>query len=312
MRMKALFASAAFVAIAALSGCSDSTDARAQAPVEPPPREDISQDMGTLGAAWRQVSSENLLILTTRDGEVVVELNPAFAPGHVKRMRDLVRAKALDGVQFYRVIDGFVAQGGLNEDEPSGNWPALKNENERAIDTNAAFVTLGNDDLFAPEVGHIDGFAVGRNAETGTEWLLHCPGALAMARDTDPDSGTADFYFVLDAQRYLDRNLTVFGRVLSGMQYLQKLQRGDSKIESGFIQPPARPDRILKVTLAADMPETMRPRAEVMKPTSDAFEFDKRGKRVRRDPFFYNTPPAVMDICDYASPSAILSPEATP
>ena len=74
----------------------------------------------------------------------------------------------------------------------------------------------------------MDGFAVARDADLGREWLLHCPGAMAMARDDDPDTGSTEFYIVLDAQRYLDRNLTVFGRVLSGMEHIQALQTRQS------------------------------------------------------------------------------------
>ena len=121
---------------------------------------------------------------------------------------------------------------------------------------------LGNADLFAPVVGHIDGFAVGRSESLQAEWLLHCPGALAMARDNDPDSGGTEFYIVLDAQRYLDRNLTVFGRVIDGMQYVQKLKRGDRAIERRHSGPEVG-DEILSMTVAADMAEAIRPAYQV-------------------------------------------------
>ena len=173
----------------------------------------------------REVLAENLILLETSYGTIALELNPDFAPNHAAQFRGLARDGAYNGARFYRVIDAFVAQGGLQDDALIEQYPTLQNENDRPI-SDAAFVPLGNADLFAPEVGHIDGFAVGRSAELGTEWLLHCPGALAMARDTDPDSGSTEFYIVLDAQRYLDRNLTVFGRVIDGMQYVQKLKRG--------------------------------------------------------------------------------------
>lgn len=252
---------------------------------------------------WRQVAPENLLIMTLEDGDVIIELNDDFAPGHSTQIRTLTAKAAYDGHTFYRVIDGFVAQGGLDDDDiPDDDIPRLKNENERPV-SEAAFTPLGNDDLFASEVGHIQGFAVARDGEPGREWLLHCPGAMAMARDEDPDTGSADFYFVLDAQRYLDRNLTVFGRVLSGMEHIQALKRGNREIESGVIQAPERGDTILSMRVASQLPEGMRPNWEVMRTDTAAFDAWKTSKRVRNEPFFYRHPPEVLDICSFSVPA---------
>ncbi len=251
---------------------------------------------------WRAVSPENLILVETGHGDIVVELNPDFAPNHTAQFRDLVRGDVYNGAHFYRVIDAFVAQGGLEDDVVIENYPTLVNENDRGI-SDAAFVPLDNPDLFAPVVGHIDGFAVGRSETLGKEWLLHCPGALAMARDTDPDSGSTEFYIVLDAQRYLDRNLTVFGRVIDGMQYVQKLKRGDRAVESGVIQAPEVGDEILSMTVAADLTEAIRPIYQVQAMPSQAFEDAKTEKRVRDEDFFYRKPPEVLDICGFEVPT---------
>jgi len=251
--------------------------------------------------AYRTIAPENLLLIETRSGRISIELNPDFAPKHVQQIRSLVSQKAYEGATFYRVIDGFVAQGGLEDDILIDIYDRLDNENDRPI-SEAGFVPLGNADLFAPEVGHIDGFAVGRSAELGTEWLLHCPGAMAMARDEDPDSGRTEFYIVLAAQRYLDRNLTVFGRVIEGMQHVQSLKRGDRAIESGVIQPPDRGDRIVSMHLASELPTAERPSFQVMQMPSAAFEAAKRAKRVRTEPFFYRPPPQLLDICNFEVP----------
>jgi len=250
---------------------------------------------------WRDVSAENLILIETAHGDIVIELNPDFAPNHAAQFRDLVRADVYNGSRFYRVIEAFVAQGGLQDEEVIEQYPTLINENDRPI-SEAAFVPLGNPDLFAPVVGHIDGFAVGRSESLEKEWLLHCPGALAMARDTDPDSGSTEFYIVLDAQRYLDRNLTVFGRVIDGMQYVQKLKRGDRAIESGVIQAPDVGDEILSMTVAADMAEAIRPAYQVQAMPSQAFEDAKTAKRVREEDFFYRKPPEVLDVCGFEVP----------
>ena len=251
---------------------------------------------------YRLVEPENLLIMELEYGEVVIELNDDFAPNHAAQIRQLVEDGVYDRERFYRVIDGFVAQGGLETDERIELFPTLENENDREI-MGRNFTPLGNDDLFANEVGHIDGFAVAYDRDKGREWLLHCPGAMAMARDTDPDSGSTEFYIVLAPQRYLDRNLTVFGRVISGMQYIQKLKRGDRAIESGVIQAPEKGDLIMTAKMATEFPEETRPVWEVMDTRSEAFEAYKTSKRVRDDPFFYRKPPEVLDVCSVEVPA---------
>lgn len=254
-----------------------------------------------LAPDWRDVSPENLILVETTYGDIVIELNADFAPNHANQFRQLVRDDVYNGTRFYRVIDAFVAQGGLQDEEIIGKYPTVDNENDRPI-SEAAFVPLGNADLFAPVVGHIDGFAVGRSETLGSEWLLHCPGALAMARDNDPDSGGTEFYIVLDAQRYLDRNLTVFGRVIDGMQYVQKLKRGVRAIESGVIQAPDQGDEIMSMTVAADMDRAIRPAYQVQAMPTQAFEDAKTAKRVREEDFFYRKPPEMLDICGFEVP----------
>ncbi|MEM1147821.1 MAG: peptidylprolyl isomerase [Pseudomonadota bacterium] len=250
---------------------------------------------------WRDVAPENLILIETVYGDIAVELNPDFAPNHVDQFRTLVRSDIYNGARFYRVIDAFVAQGGLQDETAIAPFPNLKNENDRPL-SDAAFVPLGNADLFAPIVGHINGFAVGRSETLQREWLLHCPGAFAMARDTDPDSGGTEFYIVLDAQRYLDRNLTIFGRVIDGMAFVQKLKRGVRAIENGVIQAPDVGDEILSMTVAADMAEAIQPKYQVQAMPSQAFDASKTAKRVRNEAFFYRKPPEILDICGFEVP----------
>ena len=257
-------------------------------------------------STWRDVDPENLVVMDTLHGRVLFELSPAFAPAHAARFRALARAKFYDGKTFYRVIDGFVAQGGIGEgdDKKLPEWPALKAEFDRNIGIDVEFVPLGSPDLFADRVGHVDGFPVGQTTKGKGKrmWLLHCPGALAMARDNDPDTGATEFYVPIGhAPRRLDRNLTVFGRVLDGMAWLQKLNRGDPKVDSGVIQDPARRDGIVRVQIAADIPEAERPRVQVMDPTSKAFtEF--KAQRKNPAPDFYRRVAPNLDICGFSTP----------
>jgi len=256
--------------------------------------------------ASRAVDPQNLVLIDTRYGEVAVELAPRFAPNHVARLRALIRAHFYDGKTFYRVIDGFVAQGGAGEGTASTGgrakgalarqWPSLKAEFDAAM--NGSFTPLGSPDLYAPEVGHIDGFPVARNPKAGRMWLIHCPGTFAFARDNGPDTATTEFYVVIgEAPRRLDRDLTAFGRVVDGLQYLQKLHRGDPDVDNGVIKDRSRQDPIIRMRLAADVPEKSRPSYLVERTDTAAFEKEKEERRHPVSPFYFRKPPPVLDVC---------------
>jgi peptidylprolyl isomerase len=269
---------------------------------------------GTLAASgaadeWRDVDPDNLVLIDTKYGETVLELYPAFAPNAVARFKSLVRARFYDGQSFYRVIDGFVAQGGIGEgtaatggaktnDKRLKDWPALKAEFDRPIGDDVLFTKVDNADLFAPAIGHANGFPVGQDPKEGKEWIIHCPGTLAFARDDDPDTASTEFYIVIgQAPRRLDRNLTAFGRVLSGLAYIQKLHRGNREIDNGVIPDTKKRDRIVRIRLASDLPAATRPRYQVMNTASGAFAKWK-SDRINPAPGFYvRQPPPILDIC---------------
>ena len=257
-----------------------------------------------LAEDWREVDAENLVVMDLAAGRVLIELAPQFAPHHADRFRALVRSRFYDGKTFYRVIDGFVAQGGIGEgdDKKLPEWPSLKAEFDRNIGIDVEFTALGSPDLFADKVGHVDGFPTGQSKPGKRMWLLHCPGALAMARDNDPNTGGTEFYVPIGhAPRRLDRNLTVFGRILDGMQYLQKLNRGDPKVDSGVIQDVTKRDPIVRVQMASDIPEVERPRLQVMDTTSKSFE-DYKVQRRNPAPDFYKRVSPNLDICAFNAP----------
>lgn len=275
----------------------------------------------TVGAAyaapasdWRDVDPNNLVLIDTRYGEVAVELAPQFAPHHVERMRALVRAHFYDGKSFYRVIDGFVAQGGIGEgtaatkDHPkeaaaARSWPLLKAEFDTRIGADTIFTPLGSPDLFASEVGHVDGFPAGRQAMAGRMWIVHCPGTFAFARDNGPDTASTEFYIVIgEAPRRLDRNLTAFGRVIDGLQYVQKLDRGNPDIDNGVIQDPKQRDPILRMRIAADIPAGQRPHYQVMRTDSAAFAALKKAKLNPAPQFYHRKPPPILDLCIIPAP----------
>lgn len=252
---------------------------------------------------WRTPPAENLVYIDTPDGRVVVELNPTFAPKTVAQFKRLVREKFYDGLRFYRVINGFVAQGGDGSDvDGELTHPALPAEFERPYSDELDFVPAQKDDLFAAETGFIDGFAAARDADSKKTWLTHCPGVIAMARGNEPDTGSTDFYIVIgQAPRYLDRNLTIFGRVLKGMDVVQQIKRGPSDA-NGMIDEANDQTQITAAVVAADLPESERVPVQVMHSTHPAFAELLNNRRHRTHEFFHHTPAAVLDACQVPVP----------
>ncbi len=258
---------------------------------------DVLADDTTDNAGWRQLDPKLLVQLTTDEGTALIELNPLFAPAHVKQFRTLVRKGFYDGESFYRVIEGFVAQGGDGSDmsESENTIPALKAELELELDRIRQLTTVQVKDMFAAETAFADGFAVGLDRKANSAWLIHCPGAVAMARGNDIDSGSTDFYIVIgQAPRYLDRNLTVFGRVVTGMDVVQKIRRGPSQ-ENGMITEYAT--AIKRMRMVSDLPESEQPDLWVTDTAHENFAEVLKNRRHRTHEFFHVTPPAVLDVC---------------
>jgi len=247
---------------------------------------------------WRQVDPDNLVFMELAEGSVLIELNPRFAPKTVKQFRQLVQDHFYDGLGFYRVIDGFVAQGGDGSDLGKlSDVPLIKAEFERPWSNDFAFTPVQAPDLFAPETGFIDGFAVARDPGDDKVWLTHCPGIIAMARNEDPDSSRTDFYIVIgQAPRYLDRNMNVFGRVIHGMDVIQQIRRGPVN-DNGIIRDDMQTSRMRSLRLGSDIPDEERAAAFVMDTNSPGFADLLRDRRERKHRFFHHEPPPVLDVC---------------
>jgi peptidylprolyl isomerase len=156
-------------------------------------------------------NKENLLIMQTSvGGPVVVEMRPDLAPKHVARIKQLVRQKFYDGVTFHRVIEGFMAQTG----DPKGDGTG--------------------------------GSGTNLPAEFSRE--PHVRGTVSMARASDPNSADSQFFICFAPASYLDGQYTVWGKVTSGMEYIDKIKRGSG--QSGRV---ANPDKIVSLRVAADV-----------------------------------------------------------
>jgi peptidylprolyl isomerase len=268
--------------------------------------------------AWRAVAPENLILMEVPTGTVAIELFPEAAPVHVARLRELLAEGFYDGEYFYRVIDGHVAQAGREFEMASKAWQPVPFEAERAVSADG-FTPLGNGDLFAPEAGHRAGFAVGRDGTQ--EWLMNCPGALGMARDDAPDTGNTEIYIPLQPRRYLDRNYTIFGRVIAGMEHIHRLPRVDPLTEEetnalfGEDEPLAYQmsqyrrskneyNVITSAKFASSLPEAERPAYVVMDTASADWAALKESKRDYSGIAAFIAPPVnQLDICSPPVPA---------
>lgn len=253
---------------------------------------------------WRTLSPENTVYLDTPDGRIVIELNPTFAPKTVAQFKRLIRDSFYQNSRFYRVIDGFVAQGGDGSDlNRELTQPTLVAEFERSYSTELGFVSAQSGDLFAAETGFINGFPVARDQAAKTTWLTHCPGTVAMARDNDPASGSSDFYIVIgQAPRYLDRNLTIFGRVVAGMDIVQRIKRGP-KDNNGIITESAEQTPFTQIKVAADLTDNERSAISVINTNHSVFKQQLDSRRNRTHEFFHYKPPHVLDVCQVPIPT---------
>ena len=219
--------------------------------------------MGAAPADWRPLNPENTLVIGTTKGQVVVELRPEFAPQGVARIKLLAREGVYDGLQFHRVIDGFVAQTGNpdNRDGGTSRHPDLPPEFTFRIPPEAATVVVERSDAQEGFVGATPFQAVSRAEQSrGTDgrlrgWGAYCPGVVGMGRQADPGTANSEIFFMRAPARRLDHEYTVVGRVVAGLDAVRAVAVGE---------PPAMPDLMLKVRVMADLPPGERPKLEVM------------------------------------------------
>ena len=160
--------------------------------------------------AYEVNDPENTLLLKLKDGDVLIQMNPDVAPNHVARIKELTRQGFYNGLKFHRVIDGFMAQTG----DPLGNGTGGSGQNLAAEFNNKP----------------------------------HRRGAVSMARAMDPDSADSQFFICFEDSNFLDGQYTVWGQVISGMEYVDKIKRGNGP--NGMV---SNPDKIISMQVVADI-----------------------------------------------------------
>jgi peptidylprolyl isomerase len=280
-------------------------------PARPPTTQEVLD--ASQPSDWRTPDPADTLYMDLAGGRVVIELAPAFAPEHVANIRTLAREGFWNGTSLYRSHDNFVVQfGDADADDPAlakstgSAKAALPAEFERSA-RGLPFHALPDPDGWAAEVGFSDGFPAAREGADGQAWMAHCYGALGAGRGLEADSSIGAELYVVTGQspRQLDRNITVVGRVLQGMELLSALPRGSGPL--GFYETAAERTPIRSIVLASEVPEAQRERIEVLRTDTATFDAFVESRRNRRDDF-YKRPAGHIDLCNIAIPARTPAP----
>ncbi len=255
MSLKVTVAGACFVALLAVSG-----PASAQ----------------TAAPEWRTIAPENLLIIDTAKGRILIELEPRMAPLSVERIRTLADQGFYDGLKFHRVLTDFMAQTGdpLGTGEGSSELPDVDGEFQFRRGRDLGFVNLATGQAgllgFAgsmPVFTQPDAqMMVTADFKTAAQ-ALFCPGVVGMARGQDPHSANSQFFIMTGINEGLNGLYTPFGRVLAGLDVVRTLKPGP-EAANGRVEDP---DLMTRARTAAALPERQRPVVRVRPPASPAF-----------------------------------------
>jgi peptidylprolyl isomerase len=253
-------------------------------------------------ADWRALDAQNTLYLELPAGRVVIELMPQFAPNHVANVLALTRGRYFDGLSIVRSQDNYVVQW----DDPDGKKSVgaahrtLAAEFERPL-RGVSVTRLPDSDTYAAEVGFVDDFPVAADPASGRAWLVHCYGMVGAGRDSDVDSGGGtELYVVIgQAPRHLDRNVTLLGRVVSGMERLSVMPRGTGPM--GRYEHVEQYVPITSVRVAADVPAAQRTYLEALRTDTATFTAYLEARRNRHEDWF-KVPAGRVDVCNVPVP----------
>jgi peptidylprolyl isomerase len=251
---------------------------------------------------WRPLDPESTLYMDLPTGRVVIELAPEFAPKHIANLRALARGKYFDGLAVMRSQDNYVVQWG----DPSGKKPvgAAKRNLEAEFTrpaTGLKFTALPDPDTYAAQTGFVAGFPAARESAKGSAWLVHCYGMVGAGRDNDVNSGGGTELYVVtgNSPRQLDRNITLVGRVVQGMDILSTMPRGRGAM--GFYEKPEEHTPVTQIRVAADVPAAQRANLEVLKTDTQTFTDLIESRRNRQDEW-YKVPAGRIDVCNVPLP----------
>ena len=232
---------------------------------------------------WRMPDPQDVLVIDTNKGRILVELVPLAAPNHVTRVRELARKGLYNGRSFFRVIDQFMAQTGDPQDNGMGgsDLPDLTAEFTFRRGPDTPFVQVA--DQAVAEIGFVGPLPVMTQSSQLmpmtadgriSGWALFCPGVAGMARGESPDSGNSQFFLMRQAYPSLEKRYTAFGRVISGLEVVRAIKAGEPVV--------APQDVMTRVQVLADMPAGSRPKVRVIDPRSPWFAAEVARVRASR------------------------------
>ena len=293
--MKSRSHAAVLLAAALLAGPAVAQDVGGPPPPPAPTPET------TIGVTeWRAVPAENLLVIDTTRGRILLELTPEVAPLHVERIKLLARRGFYDNVPWHRVIDWFMAQTGdpLGNGEGQSPYPDLKAEFTFRRDPTMPFAAAA--EPMGARVGFFNSLPVQTQpdsafAQTGDGkvhgWGLYCPGVAGMARDEGNDTANSQFFIMRQAYPALDERYSIWGMTVDGLDVVRALQVGDG--DNGMMSQ-AQADRMTRVRVAADIPAAERPTVRVLAHDSARFRTLVDAARAARG--------ADFSVCDVTLP----------
>jgi len=256
-------------------------------------------------ADWRALDPQDTLYMELPAGRVIIELAPVFAPHHVANVIALVRGHYFDGLAIMRAQDNYVVQwGDADGKKPIGEAQrTLAAEFERPL-RGLTLTKLPDPDTYAAQVGFVEDFPAAADPATGRAWAVHCYGMLGAGRDNDVDSGGGtELYVVIgQAPRHLDRNVTLLGRVVQGMELLAATPRGSGAM--GFYEHPEQRVPIRSLQVASEVPAAQRTQLEVLRTDTPTFLAYVAARRNRLEEWF-KVPAGRIDVCNIPIPARV-------
>jgi peptidylprolyl isomerase len=293
------------LAMLALAACQLPPASTASA-IPPPPEGNTPSPSDVIAASkpaeWRALDPENTLYMDFPEGRVVIEMAPQFAPDHVANVKALSREGFFTNGAVTRVQDNFVTQWAQAADPARPAKVGVEKLNAEFTLPRAAiasFDILPDPDTYADEIGFINGMTAARDA--ASVWLTHCYGMVGVGRENDENSGGGTELYVIigHSPRNLDRQLTMLGRVVQGMEIMSAFPRGTG--DAGFYKTPADYRRYADIKVAADVPASERTDLEVMRTDSASFATLVNSRRWRKDDF-YKQPVGRIGLCNITVP----------
>lgn len=297
MRMKLLMVGSALTLALAVQPVLAQTAGQAAAPAAPA--------VSAPDTAWRTVAPENLLVIDTSKGRILVELEPRMAPQSVERIRTLADRGFYDGLKFHRVIAGFMAQtgdplatgaGGSDLPDVPGEFEFRRGPDSRFVAVpmpvtgSGVFGVMGSSPIQTQPNAQMMFNNDGRVSAVG----LFCTGAAGMARSGDPNSANSQFFLTMGERATLNGAYAVFGQVVAGQQVISALKVGPESANGAVTDP----DIMTRVRTASAMPEAERPSVRVMLTSDPAYAAVIETRRAARGGLF--------SVCDAIPPAEVV------